>query len=102
MRETDPVTLELEHASLLSELDVVDDCGPQRLEHHNRGSGERRDRNKRLACTPWQCAQPLRHQGDEALGQSDIRAVRANRAVDEAAAALQCEKRIAARDLVDA
>jgi hypothetical protein len=49
-----------------------------------------------------QCAQPLRHQGDEAFGQSDVRAVHANRAVDKPAAELQREERIPTRDLVNA
>ena len=102
MREADPVTVEFEHASLLGELDVVDHSGSQRLEQHNRGSGEGGDGNKRLAYARRQCAQPLRHQGDEAFGQSDVRAVHANRAVDEPAAELQREERIPADDLVDA
>ena len=43
MRESDPVAVELEHAVLSGDLDVLDDRRPERLEKRDRRRGERGD-----------------------------------------------------------
>jgi len=102
MREVDPVAVELDHALLLGELDVVDNGSRQRLEQRHRGSCNGGDSNERLADTRWQRAQPLHHEGAQALGQRDVRAIHADRPPADRAPELECEERVSTRDVVHA
>ena len=102
MREADPVTVELDDALLLCEFDVVDNSRRHTLEQRHGGSRKRSDGNERLQDTGRQRAQPLRHEGAQALGQLDIRAVHAKRAPDNRAPELEREERVTTCDFVHA
>src|SRR6266568_3243735 len=102
MREVDPVAVKLDHALPFGELDVVEDTSRQRLEQGHRGSRKGGDSNERLADTRWQRPQSLRHEGAQALGQRDIRAVHADGVPGDRAPELECEERVSTSDLVHA
>src|SRR6266516_2168754 len=102
MREVDPVAVELDHALLLGELDVVYNSSRQRLEQRHRGSRKGGDRNERVADTRRQRTQPLRYERAQALGQRDNPAIHADRAPGDRAPELEREERVSTRDLVHA
>jgi hypothetical protein len=102
MREVDTVAVQLDHALLLGELDIVDNASGQRLEQRDRGSCNGGDRNERLADTRRQRTQPVHHKGAQALRQRGIRAIHANRAPADRAPELECEERVSTHDLVHA
>jgi hypothetical protein len=81
MRKSNPVAVELEHASSLRELEVVDDGASQRLQDGDRRRRECRNGDQRFPHGARQRAQALRDDGAQAFGQRHVDVVGADGAV---------------------
>ena len=97
MGEPNPFAVELDHASSLGELDVVDGGASQRLQQRHRRCRERRHGDERLPDASGQCSQALRYYRSQTLGQLDVGVLGADRALDESTPQLEREERVPVR-----